>query len=148
MQSSLEGENTKLYYTAKAWAEITISKWQEKIKRMKIGHSGQLAQSFAYHVVQEANGDFSKVELFFLYYGTFVDMGVGKGVDISEVSEQSLSRRLEGKKTGNRRRAKKWYSKVIYAETNALADILAEKHGIKLSLGIIEALPEKLPLPI
>lgn len=114
---------------ADAWAKITVKIWKEKILKLKIGSTGQLMDSFIHDVIGSAQGDVLKIDFAFLYYGKFVDMGVGKGVKIGGVKENMTSRRLEGKMLGNRRRAKKWYSKTFHAEVARLSEIMREKYS-------------------
>ena len=123
---------------ADAWAKITIRRWRKKIRTLKIGETNSLYDSFVRNVIGSANGDLIKIDFAFKYYGKFVDMGVGKGTSISGVKESKTSRRLEGRMLGNRRRAKKWYSKTFHAETMRLREILVEHYAGMGSLTIIE----------
>lgn len=123
---------------ADAWAKITIRRWRKKIRTLKIGETNSLYDSFVRDVIGAANGDLIKIDFAFKYYGKFVDMGVGKGTKISGVKESKTSRRLEGRMLGNRRRAKKWYSKTFHAETMRLREILVEHYAEMGSLTIIE----------
>ncbi|TSA24000.1 MAG: hypothetical protein D4R67_12590 [Bacteroidetes bacterium] len=123
---------------ADAWAKITIRRWRKKIRTLKIGETNSLYDSFVRDVIGSANGDLIKIDFAFKYYGKFVDMGVGKGTKISGVKESKTSRRLEGRMLGNRRRAKKWYSKTFHAETMRLREILVEHYAEMGSLTIIE----------
>jgi hypothetical protein len=136
-------QNLNISETAQAWADITIKEFLSKIHRMKIGDSGTLARSLENHVRSAANGDLQKIQFAFQYYGTFVDMGVGKGTNLTQVKENSTTRRLEGRRTGNRRRAKKWYSKTIESEVFKLSRILAEKYGVKGFNAINDELPKR-----
>ena len=123
---------------ADAWAKITIKRWRKKTRTLKIGETNNLHDSFVRDVIGAANGDLFKIDFAFKYYGKFVDMGVGKGTKISGVKESKTSRRLEGRMLGNRRRAKKWYSKTFHAETMRLREILVEHYAGMGSLTIIE----------
>lgn len=120
------------------WAKVTITAWRENIVKMKIGNTQDLYNSFVEHVINQANGDKIKIEFAFKYYGKFVDMGVGKGVKIGDVKENSTSRRLEGKMTGNRRRAKKWYTKELRHQVLRLEELLSEKYGRQVQNMITE----------
>ncbi len=124
--------------TADAWAKITVKVWREKIVKLKIIDRSQLWQSFLHNVVSQAGGDVTRIEFAFLYYGKFVDMGVGKGVKIGDVKESATSRRLEGKMLGNRRKPKKWYSKTFAAEVKRLAEIMEYEYSHKAALTIVE----------
>lgn len=131
-------ENTDLRVTLEAWADIVLELWQEKIDRLNIGVSWQLVDSLVQHIISEAGGNISMIEFAFKYYGKFVDMGVGNGVDLGSVGDLQTERRLVGKETGNRRRPKPWYNKTLYAQTQRLVEILAEKYARKGLLAIIE----------
>lgn len=120
-------ENTNLNLTVQAWADIVITIWLNKIEQLKIYQTYQLADSFVNHVISHSNGDVQKIEFAFLYYGKFVDMGVGRGVTIEDVQD-----------TGNRRKPKPWYSRTFYAEVQKLARIMAEKYARKGALAIVE----------
>lgn len=119
-------DNTNLSLTIEAWAEIVIKTWLEKIIRLNINYSHALYNSFAHHVITNANGDPERIEFAFLYYGKFVDMGVGNGVSKSEATEL-----VTGGQSG--RRAKPWYSKTFYHQLQILRELLAEKYAMKAS---------------
>jgi hypothetical protein len=123
---------------ADAWAKFAIKIWREKINKLNIGDSEDLFMSFHHSVVGAANGVIIKIEFAFRHYGKFVDMGVGKGVKIGQVKEQTLSRKLEVKMIGNRRRPKKWYSKTFAAETMKLVEILFKEYAYKGVTTIID----------
>jgi hypothetical protein len=120
-------ENTNVNLTVQAWADIVIQIWLDKIEQLKIQYSYQLADSFANHVISHANGNVQRIEFAFNYYGKFVDMGVGKGVSLEEVSTPS-----------NTRKPKPWYSRTFYAEVQKLGRLLAEKYARKGVLVIVE----------
>ena len=117
-------ENTNLGLTIEAWADIVIERWETKIERLRIGNTGNLAKSFYQHVQTQANGNPELIIFTFEYYGKFVDMGVGRGVPLSQV-EFSY------------RRPKPWYSKVFFSQLEKLKDILADKYGQKAQFAII-----------
>lgn len=103
---------------AQKWADIVIERWQKKIISMKIIDTGDLLKSFLTHISADANGDPTKIAFAFLYYGRFSDMGVGKGVKISDVPDVN-------------RQQKKWYSDTFLREVQVLGRIMAEKYGIE-----------------
>lgn len=117
-------DNTNLGLTVQAWADIVIERWETKIERLKIGHSGNLVNSFYHHVKTQANGNVELITFSFEYYGKFVDMGVGRGVKIADVEFSN-------------RRPKPWYSKVFFSQLEKLKDILADKYATKAQLAII-----------
>jgi hypothetical protein len=120
-------ENTDLNITLQAWADIVIQIWLDKIEKLHVNYSYQLADSFVNHVISHANGDARMVEFAFNYYGKFVDMGVGRGVSLEDVQQP-----------GNIRRPKPWYSKTFFAEVQKLKVIFAEKYARKAVILIIE----------
>jgi hypothetical protein len=78
-KKSIMTENTNLGLTVEAWADFIMDRWETKIERLKIGHSGNLAKSFYQHVQTQANGNPELIIFTFEYFGKFVDMGVGRG---------------------------------------------------------------------
>ena len=124
--------------TVDAWGHFTIKIWQEKLAKYKIGRSGRLNTSFSKSIAGTAKGENIVIRFQFLYYGKFIDMGVGKGTPLGGVKENKTSRALSGKMTGNRRFPKKWYSKTLFAETATLKEILARDFAHKGALTIIE----------
>ena len=114
---------------AKAWADITIKIWRQKLIKVGAVRTNHLWQSFLRNVVDQASGDIVKIDFGFLYYGKFVDMGVGRGTGIGGVKENASSRRLIGKMVGNKRKPKKWYSKTLAAEVMRLSEILGTSYA-------------------
>jgi hypothetical protein len=114
---------------AESWAKYTVHAWQNKIKKLKITDTNTLLNSFMENVIAGANGDVIKIQFTFVQYGRFLDMGVGKGVKIGGVKQSTISRRMEGKMIGNRRRPKKWYTKTLRHEVLRLTEIMAEYYG-------------------
>lgn len=131
--------------TLEKWAKYTVADWQRKQKELKMGDSMKLYQSFAYHVILAANGDFGKVKFLYQYYGMFSDMGVGKGVSLNEVKDLSSSRRLEGQLLGNRRRPKKWYTKPLAYQVKRLAEIMRDVYG-EQALLVFNEIPNRVQL--
>lgn len=130
-------ENLNINETARAWAEIVLERWEQKIEALKIGYSQQLEDSLLLDLMS-SGPHVSQIAFEFKYYGKFVDMGVGNGVSLGEVKGVATERRLIGRETGNRRRPKKWYSPVFYTEVEKLKHILAEKYAKSGVLAIVE----------
>lgn len=120
-------DNTDLNLTLQAWADIVIQIWLDKIEKLRIYYTYQLADSFVNHIISHANGDVRRIEFAFNYYGKFVDMGVGRGVSLEDVQDP-----------GNRRRPKPWYSKTFFSEVQKLRYLFAEKYARKAVIAIIE----------
>ena len=115
--------NTNLQLTVEAWAKYVIERWENKIVRLRIHHTGELLKSFQTHIFTQANGDPDKIEFAFNYYGKFVDMGVGRGVPM-------------GSESGNRRK-KEWYSKTFFSQVKRIAELLHDKYQLKAQATII-----------
>jgi hypothetical protein len=96
-----------------------------------------LEESFRHEVISNA-GNPAQVSFGFLFYGRFVDMGVGRGTSLEDVKENAISRALEGKNAFNARKPKPWYGKTFHAERIRLAEILAQKYARKAALTIVE----------
>jgi hypothetical protein len=118
-------QNINLELTVEAWADIVIKNWRQKITQLDIGFTGQLFDSFIHTVISNSGGKIERIEFAFNYYGKFVDMGVGKEISLGNIGAVET-----------RRRAKKWYSSVMYSQALKLRDILGEKYGI-LGAGVI-----------
>lgn len=106
-------------YIASRWAEIVIERWQKKIAKYKMGSTGALVRSFTSAVEVDAKGDVQKITFTYLYYGMFVDMGVGRGTKYSQ-------------RGTTKRQIKPWYSSVVRREIYKLGELMIEKHGVKV----------------
>lgn len=96
----------------KAWGAITVENLQESAMKYDVHDTVALIESLEWQLVEDA------IHILYNYYGMFPDMGVGKGVPISEVRESD-----------NGRRAKKWYSKQMYREVARLGELLQQHFG-------------------
>jgi hypothetical protein len=112
------------------WAMITIQRFKRQIDKRKIGQTGKLFNSFVSNIIKNSDGTPWKIELSFLFYGRFVDMGVGKGVKVGRIQEEKT---LRGRAAifKQPRKAKPWYSKTKAAETRALAEVMAREFKVK-----------------
>lgn len=120
-------ENTNLILTAEAWAEILIEKWQDRIRKMGLVDDSDLLNSFESEVMANAGGDLQRIDLAYLMYGLFQDMGVGKGVKLEDAGTGATSRRPS-----------RWYSSVFYGQVKRLAQILASKYGRIAIINIVQ----------
>ncbi len=120
-------DNTNISLTVAAWADIVLERWIRKIESLHINDSYQLVNSFIQQVISDSGGNPERIEFAFKYYGKFVDMGVGKGITLADVGMRET-----------KRRPKKWYSPVFYAEVRKLALLLAEKYAHKAAIAICE----------
>lgn len=121
--------NIKL--TVEEWAEIVVKIWEEKMIQLGISNTFQLANSFAFHVISNSGGDVQKIQFAFNYYGMFVDMGVGRGLKLSDRVNTSL------------RKPKPWYTKTFMREVKKLGYIIAEKYGYMGAITIIDGIEGK-----
>ncbi|MCF0071269.1 hypothetical protein LZD49_12380 [Dyadobacter sp. CY261] len=75
------------------------------------------------------SGGMDKVSMEFPMYGRFIDMGVGRGVNMNSAL---LRKRYSIHKPDVPRKPIKWYSRRKTAEEKKLAEILASRYGIGL----------------
>lgn len=125
-----------------AWTDIAVERFQKEIqtkvygarrssRKRKLRQSGSLKQRWWSQTSVADAGN--RVRLEFLQYGRFVDMGVGKGVDIHQARYARVRRNGE-KQT---RRPKKWYSRRKGFETHRLRELLTRYH-VNLPIDLIE----------
>lgn len=123
--------NVDLGLTIEAWAEITIKEFHKKIEYFGIGDTGNLANSFAHHIVTAADGDPQKIIFAFNFYGKFVDWGVGNGTDIQDMITFSFV-------DTTHRRPKPWYTDTFFKQIRILKHLLEEKYARKSQLVIVK----------
>jgi hypothetical protein len=125
---------------AESWAKITIQLWRKNLSRLKIGQnsSGDLYRSFKFKVIAGAQGNVDRIDFAFLYYGKFLDMGVGKGTRLGDRPVSRGSRVLADRMLGTDRKPKKWYSRTFYGESQRLIEILQKEYGRRAQLVISE----------
>lgn len=124
---------------ASEWGRIVLERFERQMEALNVGYSFQLQDSLELQLIGEGM-NVSEVQFMFNYYGKFVDMGVSKGIDLSEVKALASDRRLGGNEVGNRRKPKKWYSPVFYSEVEKLKFILAENFAKRAVISITENL--------
>jgi hypothetical protein len=93
---------------------VLIDRWRKNIRRMNIGYEGDLDASFRKSSRTESGR--IKGTTSHNYYGRFVDMGVGNGV---EIEDQQAGR------AGNRK-PKPWYIESWAYEKHRLAEVFQE----------------------
>jgi hypothetical protein len=109
------------------WAYYLYENWIDKLEKLKIGYSFDLESSIAYKILP-GSSNLPSVEFSFLYYGKFVDMGVGKGVSIAYAKD----------KEDHGRQAKIWYSKEFYRQINKLKELLTKNYSLHASMVIVQ----------
>lgn len=88
------------------------------MRKLNIVETNALATSFVHYIHSAAGGKIDLIEFTYLYYGRFVDMGVGRGVSLitRDIAEHN-------------RQQKPWYSRTFFRELNKLTGFLAENYG-------------------
>jgi len=130
---------------ATRWAQITIERFQKQFPLQKI-HQGSLYNSFGFQVQASSEG-LQKILITYLNYGKYVDMGVGRGVAVGDRGTSAFSRyRNSGGQLRNyKRKAKKWYSPVIFHEQVMLMHIMADQFG-DAATSTIGTIPQKMEI--
>ena len=102
--------------TVKAWADIVLNKWRDKITEMKIYDTGALYESLKYTLLFNAGNDVQKIEFSYNFYGIFQDRGT-----------QTIKQR-------------EWNSRVFYSQVKRLKEILTEKYGEAVVIGVQDSM--------
>ena len=125
-------QNTNIYLTVEAWADIVIDKWVKKSKELEIKQGSGLELNRFYHfITTQADGDPRKIEFTFDYYLKFVNWGVGRGVNLKDRDTYILSKKKGKNQKGEGRRPRPWYDDVFYNQLSILGHLMAEKYGQK-----------------
>lgn len=137
---------------ALAWLKYTIEHFQANIKRLKIGATQELRDSFSGTLVSAAGGDELKLRIAYAAYGMYVDMGVGRGMGAGvtkaggrtkEGRDYHELRNSRGQLNRHERRAKRWYGKQIAFDSRRLAELVSDLWGKTLIATIATATPEQ-----
>jgi len=131
--------NVNIAITVEAWKDILLERLVENIIKQRILNTWSLHDSIFAKVI--GGGEtVEAVALQYLFYGKFVEMGVGKGVTLTNRTDmqKDFAQGFEG----TSRRPRKWASKTIYSQTLKLKDLLATKYTQKAALTIIENLDD------
>lgn len=136
--------------TGEQWARFVIERWARALEKYNIGGGipGDLERSFRAHVETESNGDIRKIELAYLYYGLFVDAGLGKGTKSGDQQANSDSQRLLGKVRGNARTPKPWLSKTTPGQLYKLGDLLQIDASERAGRILMQTLPRDLNIDL
>ncbi len=125
----------------KQWAEQTIHMMKRQLQKRGIGNTGSLEASLMQLV--SGTADVKKIVFSFLKYGTYMDMGVGRGRTLEQRRQKNFDigiDRLLGNKIKRARLNSKfnkksdwqWYSKSLYGAINkGLPKILGEAYGMQ-----------------
>ncbi len=117
--------------TIRAWADITLKIWREKMTELKVWESGALYESLKNALFTAAGNDVDKVEFSFKLYGIFVDMGTGREIFKGNDGDLGFT---------PVRQRKEWYSRIFYREVMRLKEILIEKFGEGVAEQIVFAM--------
>lgn len=118
-------------HTIIEWARIVHEIWEDRIIRKRVKDTQALYKSLEHHVNIHADGNADRVDFFFLLYGTYVDMGVGRGYKRGNSGDLGFAPKRE---------KKLWYSGAWYGQTKKLAEILNSTMGKKVANQIAAAI--------
>jgi len=132
---------------AEAWLKYSIEHFRANIKRLKIGVTQELDQSFAGDLVSMAGGDELKLRLTYAIQGMYTDMGVGRGMGAGITKDQGRDynelRNERGQLHRHQRRQKRWYSKQMAFEGKRLAELVSDLWGKTMIAAVSTAVPEQ-----
>lgn len=122
------GVNTNIGVTVRAWSDIVVDRWRDRINSLNIGVTGELYDSLRSEIIGMGENP-HMVRFKYKKYGIYVNFGVGGEISRGNTGDLGFT---------PARRAKRWFSPVIYSESIKLSRILAEKYSIKGANYIIE----------
>jgi hypothetical protein len=132
---------------AEAWLKYSIEHFRANIKRLKIGVTQELDQSFTGSLVSAAGGDELKLRLTYAIQGLYTDLGVGRGMGAGVTKDQGRDyrelRNDRGQLHRHQRRQKRWYSKQMAFEGKRLAELVSELYGKTMIASVATAVPEQ-----
>jgi len=132
---------------AQAWLKYTIEHFQANIKRLKIGSTQELYNSFVGTLVSAAAGDELRLRLAYAIQGMYTDMGVGRGMGLGVTKAQGRDyyelRNSRGQLLRHQRRAKRWYSKQMAFDQKRLAELASDLWGKTLIASVSTLVPEQ-----
>ena len=116
---------------AKKWLDITITRFIENMRQLRINDTGALMASFQKQVVGSAEGRL-QLRLSYALYGKFVDMGVGRGMGAGITQDDDGFDRLRNTRGRLRRHTRKprnWYSRELSYQTKRLSELMLDLYG-------------------
>ena len=132
-------------HLALEWIRISIERFRANIKKLRIGSSQELYNSFLGELLSAAGADELRIRLAYAVQGMYVDMGVGRGMGAGVTKAQDADynrlRNARGKLLRHERKAKRWYSKQIRREQHALGELYSNLVGNTMIAQIEAALP-------
>ena len=121
----MNGIRQELLEYVTEWARLTEERLQDRVKSWRATDTEALLNSIRLEVYERSAGLLG-VDVSFLTYGRYVDMGVGRGHgrQAARVTREAYRERHEAAPR-RVRRAKKWYGRTFYGRLNALSDVVA-----------------------
>jgi hypothetical protein len=119
---------------AKKWLDITITRFIDNMRRLRIQDTGALMASFKQQVVGSAEGRL-QLTLSYALYGKFVDMGVGRGMGAGVKKGDDgydRIRKTRGQLRRHARQPRNWYSREMGYQTKRLAELMLDLYGTVL----------------
>lgn len=116
---------------AKKWLDITISRFIDNMRKLRIQDTGTLMASFQQQVVGSAEGRL-QLRLSYALYGKFVDMGVGRGMGAGITKKDDgydRIRRNRGQLRRHTRKPRDWYGREISYQTKRLSELMLDLYG-------------------
>ena len=116
---------------AKKWLDITITRFIDNMRRLRIQDTGALMASFKQQVVASAEGRL-QLTLSYALYGKFVDMGVGRGMGAGVRQGDDgydRVRRNRGQLRRHTRKPRNWYSRELSYQTKRLSELMLDLYG-------------------
>lgn len=110
----------------KRWAEFTLLKIHERIKKLKVHDTGTLQASINAVVKETSKGDTQLIRFFHEFYGAFVEWGVGRGVSVKSKKEDYQYYKTLGNKG---RRPRPWGGRILWYQEKRLAELASEETG-------------------
>ncbi len=104
----------------RAWAQMMITIWMDKMAQFGIGDTGALLASLDEQIAMQSGGDAAKITHIFNEYGIYVERGTGR--EISKENGGDLGF------TPNRKK-KPWLSKKYFSSVMVILDKMAEMYG-------------------
>ena len=136
-------------YDVVKFARFIEDDLRDAMDKYKIGywkkHTGNLYRSIRVFAVCNADGTLDRMEITYLNYGKYVDMGVGKGYPTGSRKERAdflLKRNEKGPlREQPGRKPLPWYSKTTYRQTKQLGEFLSKEYGTTMIAIVNEGLP-------
>ena len=116
---------------AQKWLDITITRFIENMRKLRINDTGALLASFQKQVVGSAEGRL-QLRLSYALYGKFVDMGVGRGMGAGVTKKDDgydRIRKNRGQLRRHTRKPRNWYSREMGYQTKRLSELMLDLYG-------------------